>query len=132
MSKYKNEEVENLAGMFKALSNPNRLRIVIRMLEMCEPGIRCRAESEELRCCVGEFSEHLGLAPSTVSHHIKELRLASLIRVERCGKTVECWVNDQALRALLSFFDRSQTESTVLREVENGYGREKRRSNTPS
>jgi len=55
---------------------------------------------EQARRYVGELGEELNIAPSTVSHHIKELRHAGIIVVERRGKNIECWVNEEAVKAL--------------------------------
>ncbi len=52
------------------------------------------------RRCVGELGEELNIAASTVSHHIKELRQAGIIVVERRGKNIECWINEEAVAAL--------------------------------
>ena len=50
-----------------------------------------------MRACVGELGDGLELAPSTVSHHLKELR--------RAGQHVECWANPDALERLAEFFN---------------------------
>ena len=100
MSNYRRDDVTQIAGFFKALANPNRLKIFLRLVSCCDPGITCRGD-EHFRACVGE----LGLAPSTVSHHIKELRQAGLIRMDRSGKNVGCWVPEDVLRGLSQFFN---------------------------
>lgn len=58
-----------------------------------------------MRECVGELGKDLGIAPSTVSHHIKELYRAGLIKMERRGQNVECSVNPEMLSALALFFN---------------------------
>lgn len=45
------------------------------------------------RQCVGDLGKGLGIDPSTVSHHLKELRRSGLLRMERCGKTIQYWVD---------------------------------------
>ncbi|GJQ61727.1 MAG: hypothetical protein SCALA702_07800 [Melioribacteraceae bacterium] len=60
--------------IFKALSDPNRLRVV-KMLEAGE-------------LCVCEITTILGLAPSTVSKHLSILNEAGLILDEKRGKWV--------------------------------------------
>jgi ArsR family transcriptional regulator len=80
--------------MFAALSNPNRLRIYLRLLECCTADADCDVDGS---ACVGELGRDAGIAPSTVSHHIKELRDAGLIRMERRGRRVACSVDGAAL-----------------------------------
>ena len=55
--------------------------------------------------CVGTLGKDLGIAPSTVSHHIKELRRAGLIIIRRRGQTLECSVNPDVLELLAAFFE---------------------------
>lgn len=67
--------MRDLSKVFKALSDPNRLRI-IKMLQI-RP------------LCVCEITEILQLATSTVSKHLSILRDSDLIIDEKEGK----WVN---------------------------------------
>jgi DNA-binding transcriptional ArsR family regulator len=99
MSNTRIEEIRRFAEMFKALSNPNRLDIFLRLVSCCPPGTQCSSDAEARRY-VGELGEKLSITLSTVSHHIKELRQAGLIRVERRGKNIECWVDEEALKSL--------------------------------
>jgi len=91
--------------MFKALSNPNRLSIFLRLVSCCAPGTTCSTDAG-MRECVGELGKDLGIGPSTVSHHIKELSRAGLIRVERRGQNVECWADPETLNALATFLNQ--------------------------
>jgi ArsR family transcriptional regulator len=104
MSNYRND-IEGLANVFKALSNPHRLRIFLRLLEGCPEGC-CYTDDSGMRACVGEVGKDLGIVPSTVSHHIKELDRAGLIDLERDGQRVLCRVNPEAISILNSFNDR--------------------------
>ncbi len=99
MPHYRNEEIRRFAEMFKALSNPNRLGIFLRLVSCCPPGTKCSSDAEARRF-VGELGEKLDITLSTVSHHIKELRHAGLVKVERRGKNIECWLDEEALNAL--------------------------------
>ena len=83
MSISRNNDIELLAARLKALSNPGRLQIFRQLALCCETGASCGTDEQAMRRCVGELGRGLDLAPSTVSHHIKELRQAGLVRVER-------------------------------------------------
>ncbi len=87
--------------MFKALANPHRLALFQRLLTCCAPGMAC--DPDEERHHVGQLGEGLEIAPSTLSHHLKELNRAGLVQMQRRGKHVECWVEPATLEALTAF-----------------------------
>lgn len=103
MSKYDAKEIKQLAAMFQALSNPHRLVIFMRLLACCEPGT-CAEINDVMSVRVGELGKDLDIVPSTLSHHIKELRRAGLIEMERRGQSVECWIEPETLEMLADFF----------------------------
>jgi DNA-binding transcriptional ArsR family regulator len=115
--------LESFTEMFKALSNPHRLKIFIRLLTCCAPGTVCRVEDEGC-ACVGDLSRDLDIVPSTVSHHMKELRRAGLIRMRRQGQKIECWVDPAAVRELSDFFSSGilpvSTDHLLAKESEGG------------
>jgi ArsR family transcriptional regulator, arsenate/arsenite/antimonite-responsive transcriptional repressor len=98
---------EQLAVMFKALGHAARLRIFARLASRCTPGAVTQADC--FRACVGDIASDLGIAPSTVSHHMKELREAGLIRMERQGKAIECWAEPDVV-ALVGNLERRLLE----------------------
>ena len=107
MSNNRDENIEKFSEMFKALSNPNRLKIFLRLISCCEPGTVTSINpntGDEGCACVGELGQDLGIVPSTISHHIKELRQAGLIRMERRGQKIECFIDPATLEALKEFF----------------------------
>ena len=116
--------VDAAAAMFKALSNPQRLRMFLRLATPCCAGGATRESTSS--CCAGELGSALALAPSTVSHHLKELRQAGLMRVERKGQRINCWVSEDAVARLLTCFDgccgpgRTQTVATPRRRKPEG------------
>lgn len=115
MSNYKTFNPAELADSFKALSNPNRLQIFRRLLSCCEPGTICSADTVN-GFCVGELGENLAVAPSTLSHHIKELQHAGLIKTQRKGKNVECFVDPEKVKILKEFFAVSTQISVSTNE----------------
>jgi ArsR family transcriptional regulator len=108
MSNFRNGDSERLAYAFKALSNPHRLSIFTRLASCCLPRETCNTDAD-MRECVGAVGKNLGLAPSTISHHIKELHRAGLIKMKRKGQTVECWVDPETLYSLATFFKTPTT-----------------------
>ncbi|MFD1378061.1 ArsR/SmtB family transcription factor [Micrococcus antarcticus] len=70
----KAEEAEALALRFKALSDPNRLRILSIV-----------STSEAAETCVCDLPEPLGLKQPTVSHHLKILVEAGILHREKRG-----------------------------------------------
>ncbi|HEX2865875.1 MAG TPA: metalloregulator ArsR/SmtB family transcription factor [Ignavibacteriales bacterium] len=84
--------IEEKAKLFKALSDPNRLRI-LKMLQA-------------KKLCVCEITEILDLATSTVSEHLRVLESAGFILGEKDGKWVNYMINprcsDQVVASILS------------------------------
>ena len=116
--------------MFKALANPQRLRIFLRLASCCAPSC-CSGDAAKVRRCAGEVGADLGLAASTVSHHLKELRQAGLMRIQRRGQKVECWLAAEALDALRSFFGDAFAACCAPGES-SGAGPGRRRTSTPA
>ena len=105
MSNYRNINTEDLAMAFKALSNPNRLQIYMQLLNCCTPGTSCSAE-EAQSFCVSELGEPLDIAPSTLSHHIKELHRSGLLEMTRRGQHMDCRINTKMLAQLQNFINQ--------------------------
>lgn len=95
----------SLAEMFKALGNQHRLAIFHR-LTGCRVGARCDLGS--VGYYVGQLGEGLNIAPSTLSHHLKELHRAGLIEMERRGKQVMCWIEPEVLNQLAGVFSAAE------------------------
>lgn len=69
-------DAEVMAAMFKALSDPVRLRLLSRV-----------ASHPSGEACVCDISD-VGVSQPTVSHHLKKLREAGLLSSERRGTWV--------------------------------------------
>jgi len=104
-----------LVAMFKALGDPTRLRI-FNFLRSCAGEVAVD-EVGEVRpvsgptvgevCCKITGAEQIN---SKISHHLKELRLAGLITVERRGKNMICGVNLKALHRLEAYLNSDKED----------------------
>jgi ArsR family transcriptional regulator len=115
MSNIRNKKVQHFSEMFKALSNPHRLKIFMRLMNCCGPGVACELHSEQMKACVGQLGKDLGIVQSTISHHIKELHRAGLIQMERRGKNIDCWVDPEVVKELAGFFTELSVNSKPKR-----------------
>lgn len=104
MSKYQIDDASKYATMFKALSNPHRLNVFMRLASSCCLEGEVCSSGDQICECVGVLGKDLGIAPSTVSHHLKELHRSGLIEMKRHGQRIECWVDPEVLEALAGFF----------------------------
>jgi ArsR family transcriptional regulator len=84
----------SLADQLKVLAEPNRLRILHMLIE----GVQCNCE----------LGDALDMAPNLISHHLRVLREAGLVDVERDPDDAR-WVyyspNREALEELQRNFD---------------------------
>jgi ArsR family transcriptional regulator len=112
MSNSRSFDVDRLSLAFKALASSHRLRIFLRLMDCCPPGT-CRWTDPEACRCVGDLGHDLGIAASTVSHHLKVLHHSGLIRMERRGQTVQCWIDPEMIAELGSFFAELRTRDSA-------------------
>ena len=94
MAALRESQAAELAAMFKALSDPVRLRLL--SLIASHPGGEA---------CVCEISATFDVSQPTISHHLKLLRAAGLLDCERRGTWVYYRVIPSALRQLSSVLD---------------------------
>jgi len=80
-------QFESQAGVFAALSDPTRLRL-IRLLT-------CQREPDAL--CVKALAALLGVTQSAVSQHLRVLKAIGLVRGERRGYRVHYFINRAVL-----------------------------------
>jgi ArsR family transcriptional regulator len=83
------EAAVDLAKMFKALSDPVRLRLLSLI-----------ASHEGGEACVCDLTGPFDVSQPTISHHLKVLREAGLVGSERRGTWVYYWVLPAALAKL--------------------------------
>ena len=74
--------VEQAAKQLEALGNPTRLQLYRTLVRVGEAGLP-----------VGRLQERLGIAASTLSHHLHRLILTGLVTQERQATTLICRAN---------------------------------------
>ena len=79
------DEIEELAEIFKALSDPTRLRIV-KLLSGCQ------------FLCVNALTNKLDVTQSAVSQHLRVLRQAGLVEGSRKGFHIHYSINRKLLK----------------------------------
>lgn len=82
------DQATELAEVFHLLGDSNRLRLVCACLD--EP------------ISVHELAERLGISSSLVSHHLRLLRAARLMRPEKRGRQVFYQAADEHVRRIVA------------------------------
>ena len=80
----RSQDRSRVAAAMKALSNENRLAI----FEQIRAGHGRGQYNADNRLSVCAVAEQFGISLSTISHHIKELKAAGLVRCERQGQSI--------------------------------------------
>jgi ArsR family transcriptional regulator len=91
------EEADAAASIFKALSDPNRVLILNRLLA-CDDAV-----------CVCELNENLELSQPTVSFHLKKLVNAGLLHREQRGTWAYFSVVPEAIEQLSVLFKTKES-----------------------
>lgn len=81
-------EAGRLAELFKLLADPNRCRILYALLEAGE-------------LCVCDLAETVEVPESSVSHALRLLRTAGVVRNRRDGRMIYYSLDDSHVRLLL-------------------------------
>ena len=80
------ETAQALAETFRVLGDPTRIRLIAAM-----------AVTER---CVGDLAELVGMSESAVSHQLRMLRAARLVRTRRAGRQVFYTLDDAHILTL--------------------------------
>ncbi|MBS0473008.1 MAG: helix-turn-helix transcriptional regulator [Proteobacteria bacterium] len=84
----KDDHAIQLAEIFRLMGDASRLRIILACLD--EP------------ICVSDIASATRLSPSLVSHHLRLLRGARVLRAERQGRQVFYAAADQHVRTVIT------------------------------
>ena len=95
----------NIVKIFRALSNEQRLKL-FQMIYDCQVEQCSNKNSDCVEGVDRAFTKacnHLSVARSTVSYHMKELENAGLISMTRNGQSFTCEINMDAVKAIQQF-----------------------------
>lgn len=95
------------ARALAALGHDVRLSIFRLLVKAGDEGLR-----------VGDIGEHLGLAPSTLAHHLSALADAGLVVQEKRGRAVINKVDYLAMHRLLAFLTSECCEGVTIKSRE--------------
>jgi DNA-binding transcriptional ArsR family regulator len=84
--------VEQAAKQLEALGNPTRLQVYRTLVGAGDGGLP-----------VGRLQEKIGIAASTLSHHLHRLILTGLVTQERYATTLICRAHYAAMDRLVGF-----------------------------
>jgi len=79
--------INDLSGLFKVLSDPTRLKILSAI-----------GDEEVCVCCISEI---LGMSVSAVSHQLKTLKQAHLVKARRDGRNIHYSLDDHHVGTML-------------------------------
>jgi ArsR family transcriptional regulator len=94
--------IADLATVFKVLSEPNRLRILLSMGLECAP--------------VSAIIAKTGLSQTNVSFHLRSLREAGLVKGERNGSFIFYCLYDTTLLDILQNMSQWRDRTLALRD----------------
>jgi ArsR family transcriptional regulator len=85
-------ELKHASAQLEALGNPTRLQLYRTLVRAGDAGLP-----------VGRLQERIGIAASTLSHHLHRLILTGLVTQERQSTTLICRANYAEMDRLLGF-----------------------------
>ncbi len=90
---------KKLTKIFKALSNPNRLKLYHEISKKNEAFF-------ETGCFVSNISEKFLIGAPTISHRLKELENADLITTQRKGKQLTARINENTFEIIKDLLNK--------------------------
>ncbi len=91
------DDILGMVQIFKALSDPNRMRIAYLLLRGQE-------------CCVCDIAAVLGSSVATASHHLRQLKLMEIAKSRKVGKNVFYSLKDHHIETLITMTLEHQKE----------------------
>ncbi|MBH0236390.1 ArsR/SmtB family transcription factor [Methylobrevis albus] len=108
-------KLEQAAGQLEALGNPTRLQIYRTLIRAGNDGL-----------AVGRLQERIGIAASTLSHHLHRLVATGLVTQERQATTLICRAHYPSMNTLIGYLAdeccADQTCGDTVQSVETKAG----------
>ena len=101
---YAEDVIGQLTDLFRLMGDPTRLRIILTCLG--EP------------ISVGEIATRLDSSPSLVSHHLRLLKAARVLRSERRGKQIFYSALDEHIRCVIDDMVAHVGEPLDIEEID--------------
>lgn len=98
-------DIRELARIFKALSNENRLELYFQIIKSTE-----KSFDTDCECFISDVISKLNIGAPTISHHLKELSNANLIFTEKKGKFLVARANEELLNEVCSILTIKRNE----------------------
>ncbi len=98
------DAIVQLADLFRLMGDPTRLRIILTCLDV--------------PISVGDIAARLDLSPSLVSHHLRLLKAARVLRGERRGKQIFYSALDAHIRCVIDDMVAHVGEPLDIEEAE--------------
>jgi ArsR family transcriptional regulator, arsenate/arsenite/antimonite-responsive transcriptional repressor len=105
-------ETSSVVRALGALAQESRLAVFRFLVETGPDGLPA-----------GQIAERLGIAPSSLSFHMKELTYANLVTVEQRGRFMIYSANYAAMNELLSFLTENCCGGNPCTSVRVGVGK---------
>ncbi len=83
----KEEEIQKIAEFYKIMGDPTRLKLLNAL--------------DQSELCVSDLALIVGMSRSAVSHQLKYLKRAKLVKNRKDGKTVYYSLDDEHVHALI-------------------------------
>ncbi len=100
-------EIERRESKYLRFSNPQFLKLFLHLTSCWAPRTYQTLE-DGTKTCIWELTEEVDILPG-LSHHIRELPKTGLVRIERQGKQIQCWMEPEVVQDLAEFFPRMKS-----------------------
>ena len=107
MKDVKTNTIKKMESLLETASDVTRLKIMLALLDdsLCHCEARGCSDCEKLHCmiekCVNDLASEIGASQSLVSHQLKVLKDADLVRTRKEGTKVYYSLKDKHIRLLL-------------------------------